>query len=169
MTMGGISMRLKNSYKLSIELSDQLIKGKKKLALAESCTGGGLSEILTAIPGASQWFDCAFITYSNEAKIALLGVSSTTLNQYGAVSQETVTQMAKGALKQSHADLSLSISGIAGPGGGSPEKPVGTIWFGLAQQNGTIETSLQQFSGGRQHIRLLSVQFALEFLLKSLS
>lgn len=130
---------------------------------AESCTGGLLSAELTKLPGSSAWFHAGFVTYSNEAKQQLLGVKDNTLAFYGAVSEETVREMALGALIAAKADLALSISGIAGPTGGSEEKPVGTVWFGLAaKQRIWAKTAL--FDGDRDSIRAQAVQFALDFL-----
>ena len=111
------------------QLALLLIKTNKKLTVAESCTGGWVAKVLTDIAGSSDWFERGFVTYSNQAKHEMLGVKEATLENHGAVSEETVVEMAEGALTNSHADFSLSISGIAGPGGGSSEKPVGLVWF----------------------------------------
>ncbi len=130
---------------------------------AESCTGGLLAAELTRLPGSSAWFHTGFITYSNEAKEQLLGVKSNTLDFYGAVSEETVREMALGALIAAKADYALSISGIAGPEGGSEAKPVGTVWFGLATKQ-RIWAQRAFFEGDRDSIRGQAVQFALAFL-----
>jgi len=156
-----------NLYSLSFPLGNELTKQKKRLVLAESCTGGGLAAILTDLQGASAWFDRAYVVYNNEAKMEMLAVSKSTLETYGAVSAQTAKEMAQGALLSSHTDLSLSITGIAGPRGGSPEKPVGTVWFALAQRDQSCETREMQFDGGgRQAVRLKSIQFALQWLLE---
>ena len=111
-----------------------------KLATAESCTGGNLGHKLTLVPGASSYYYGGIISYSNELKMNLLGVKAETLRQYGAVSSETVKEMAEGVIKQTHADVGVSISGIAGPDGGTPEKPVGTVWIGIAQKGAETQT-----------------------------
>lgn len=136
------------------------------LALAESCTGGMAAQAITAIPGSSGWFDRGFVIYSNAAKQEMLGVSAETLQTYGAVSEQTVTEMAMGALKHSHADIAAAISGIAGPDGGTPEKPVGTVCFAWMSKNGMSESSTHHFSGNREDIRISSVKAALEGLLE---
>ena len=124
------------------QLGNALIKRHLRIALAESCTGGLVCQQLTNIPGSSVWFDRGFITYSNESKVELLKVNQTTLSKFGAVSEEIASEMALGALNASHADIALSITGIAGPSGGSIEKPVGTVFFAVAYQNkGIVDTS----------------------------
>lgn len=140
-------------------------KHKLKLATAESCTGGGLSYWLTSVPGSSNWFERGFVTYSNEAKIEMLGVRSQTLEAHGAVSEETVTEMAKGALERSHADWSIAITGIAGPDGGTPDKPVGTVWIGIGGRNIPVIAKRMLFNGDRQEVRLASIARSLEMLL----
>jgi nicotinamide-nucleotide amidase len=137
-----------------------------RLATAESCTGGWVAEVVTATAGSSGWFDCGFITYSNDAKCALLGVSPMTLARYGAVSEQTTAAMAKGCVERSEADLALSISGIAGPGGGSPDKPVGTVCFGWARHGETPQTATCHFDGDRESVRRQAVIFALEEVLR---
>ncbi len=134
-----------------------------KLATAESCTGGYIAQMITAIPDSSHWFERGFVTYSNAAKIEMLGVSANTLEEYGAVSVETVKEMAEGALKHSYAQISVSVSGIAGPGGGYAGKPVGTVCFALAYAD-QVKTYRQHFSGDRQSVREASVEFALSQL-----
>jgi len=153
------------NYSLSLHLSEALQKKNMKVVLAESCTGGGLAEEMTAVDGCSEWFERGFVTYSNESKEELLGVSPKTLSKFGAVSEETAKEMAKGALEHSHADISLSITGVAGPGGGTPDKPVGTVWFGLADKTGRCEARLGQFTSGRKNVRSTAIQFALQWLL----
>lgn len=144
-----------------------LKENQQTITCAESCTGGLLSSLLTSLPGSSVWFHQSFITYSNEAKEQTLGVNPNTLLKYGAVSKETVHEMAKGAKIKANADYSLSISGIAGPDGGSIKKPVGTIWFGLSTPTVSIE-HMVLFKGNRDSIRMQAVEFAFNFLLTHL-
>jgi nicotinamide-nucleotide amidase len=134
------------------------------LVTAESCTGGGLSYWLTSVPGSSDWFERGFVTYSNAAKIEMLGVHPQTIEEFGAVSAKTAREMAEGALRHSHADLSVAITGIAGPTGGSTDKPVGTVWIAWAKQNIETRELGQLFSGDRQSIRLQAIAKALEML-----
>ena len=136
------------------------------LALAESCTGGWASECVTAVPGSSTWFDCGFVTYSNSAKQEQLGVSELTLELHGAVSEHTALEMALGALHRSQADITAAITGIAGPDGGSAEKPVGTVCFAWATAEGISESVTLQFSGDREAVRRESVKTVLEGLLQ---
>lgn len=142
-----------------------LLQAKKELCTtAESCTGGQLSALLTELPGTSAWFDCGFITYSNHAKTKMLGVDVTLIEQYGAVSEEVVIAMAKGALDRSRASHSVAITGIAGPSGGSETKPVGLIW--IAWANSTIcKASNFHFSGSRIEIRKAAIVEALKGLI----
>lgn len=141
-----------------------LITGQK-LATAESCTGGWIAQCVTAIAGSSDWFDRGFVTYSNEAKQEMLGVESGTLIVHGAVSEATAAAMATGALKFSDADWALSVTGIAGPGGGLPDKPVGTVCFGWAGPDARVEVETLHFSGNRAEIRQQSVAYALKGIL----
>ncbi len=159
----------KEHYELSQQLGLALESQGLCLAFAESCTGGGLAQAITAIPGASAWFERGFVTYSNDSKMELLGVQAETLEKYGAVSEETAREMALGALKNSHANISMSITGIAGPGGGTDEKPVGTVWFGLARKNGAVSAEVKHFPGDRHQVQKSSVTFALNWLLKEVS
>lgn len=156
------------NYSLSLQLAEVLKKKGKKIVLAESCTGGGLAEEITAVQGSTKWFERGYVTYSNEAKHEVLGVSMDTLEDHGAVSEQTAKEMAKGALENSHADIALSVTGVAGPGGGSPEKPVGTVWFGLADRSGRVEARLGQFTSGRKNVRSSSIEFGLAWLLEVL-
>jgi nicotinamide-nucleotide amidase len=133
-----------------------------QLATAESCTGGQLAQTITAIPGASVWFERGFITYSTLSKQELLDVQESTLKQYSPVSKETVTEMAKGVFKKSPADFSIAITGIAGPAGGTRDNPVGTIYFAWAQRDSFCETQSQHFAGDRLIIRYAAVEFALK-------
>lgn len=139
------------------------------LASAESCTGGWLAQVVTAIPGSSAWFDRGFVTYSNQAKQDMLGVSANTLETHGAVSEETVKEMATGALAHSAAQIGTSISGIAGPGGGSKKKPVGTVCIGWATRDGEPLSTTCRLSGDREEIRSRAVAAALRGLIELLS
>ena len=136
-----------------------------QLATAESCTGGWLGEAVTSISGSSQWYDRGFVTYTNQAKQEMLGVDDLTLDNCGAVSEETVCEMAQGALRQSRADIAVAISGIAGPAGGTPEKPVGLVWFAWISKNSGITSEKRLFSGDRHEVRCQSVKTALEGIL----
>lgn len=150
---------------ICIQLGNALIKHDLRIALAESCTGGLVCQQLTNIPGSSAWFDRGFISYSNESKIELLKVNQSTLSEFGAVSKEVASEMALGALSASHADIALSITGIAGPSGGSIEKPVGTVFFAIAYQNKIILNDSKVFPGSRENIRESSCLFALNQVL----
>lgn len=132
---------------------------------AESCTGGWVAQALTAIPGSSAWFDGGFVSYSYEAKERMLGVKAETLTQYGAVSEAVVTEMAEGALARSSADIAVAISGIAGPDGGTRDKPVGTVWLSWAVRGKPTVTCLSFFHGDREEVRRQAVVQALEGLL----
>lgn len=151
---------------LAEELGNALRTYEWRMACAESCTGGWLAKVLTDISGSSQWFDRGFVTYSNASKVDMLGVSEALLQLHGAVSLATATAMANGALQYSRADLTVAITGIAGPGGGTLEKPVGTVWFAWARRDGKLETAQHLFSGDRTAIRQQAVQTALEGLLR---
>ncbi len=138
------------------------------VATAESCTGGWVAQAITAIAGSSGWFERGFVTYSNLAKEEMLGVSSVTLERFGAVSEAVAREMAQGALAHSRAGVALSITGIAGPGGGSPQKPVGTVCFGWARREGAVRVVTRHFEGDRRGVRLQSVAVALEGVLELL-
>lgn len=131
-----------------------------QISCAESCTGGGVGYAITSVSGSSAWFKKGFITYSNEAKQEMLGVSELTLNQHGAVSAVTVEEMAAGAAKHANANVAIAISGIAGPEGGTPDKPIGTVWFGFFI-NGLIISQKQLIDGDRQAVRIKAIEFAL--------
>jgi nicotinamide-nucleotide amidase len=146
------------------ELADRCRARRQIVATAESCTGGLIAAACTNIAGSSDWFDSGFVTYSNGAKMQLLGVSQTTLTEHGAVSAETVAQMARGAVAHSGATLACAVSGVAGPGGGSPEKPVGTVWIGWAWPGGERQQH-HLFSGNRDAIRQRTVEAALQGLI----
>ena len=130
---------------------------------AESCTGGGIACAITAVSGSSGWFNQAYVTYSNGAKQKLVGVSAETLERHGAVSRESVREMAAGARKAAGADVAVSVSGIAGPTGGTAEKPVGLVWFGFAAGDSVI-TEFRHFAGDRASVRRQAVLFALRRL-----
>ena len=136
----------------------------KKVAVAESCTGGLLAERLTQIAGSSAYFERGAVTYSNEAKIELLGVSSESIAEHGAVSEPVAREMAEGILRKSHADFGISITGIAGPDGGTPEKPVGVVFVGMAERNGETIVKKFSFPGNRDRVRFFSSQAALNLL-----
>jgi nicotinamide-nucleotide amidase len=153
---------------LEIQAGQLLQERKLKLVLAESCTGGLLGSRITDVPGSSEYFLGGVIAYAYEAKADLLGVSWDTLNSKGAVSRETVLEMARGIRKLTIADVAISVSGIAGPGGGTPEKPVGTTWIGLVAANGEW-AKIHQFSGDREQNKALAVDAALSMLIDYLS
>ena len=151
---------------LARRLAEALLAQHLFVSTAESCTGGWIAKTLTDLAGSSAWFDCGFITYSNDAKCALLGVSPMTLARHGAVSEQTTAAMVRGTLERAEADLALSISGVAGPTGGSPEKPVGTVCFGWGRAGETPGTATCHFDGDRESVRYQAVIFALEELLR---
>jgi len=138
------------------------------LATAESCTGGWISQAVTSVAGSSDWFERGFVTYSNEAKKELLGVRAATLSRHGAVSEAAASEMASGALRRSRAQVAVAVTGIAGPGGGTRKKPVGTVCFAWARKQGEIESIVLRFRGNRDAIRRRSVAFALRGLLERL-
>jgi nicotinamide-nucleotide amidase len=140
----------------------RLTAARLMLATAESCTGGWIAKVATDVPGSSAWFDRGFVTYSNRAKQEMLGVPVETLRTHGAVSEVTVRQMAEGALARSAAGISVAVSGIAGPGGGTPDKPVGLVWLAWARRNGAVETERCQFTGDREAVRAATVRRALQ-------
>jgi nicotinamide-nucleotide amidase len=148
------------SYLKAKKLTELLISKNMSIAVAESCTGGLLSSSLTSIPGASSYFNCGFITYSNESKIKMLNVDSQTIELFGAVSERVAYEMALGAGQHSQSDLAISVTGIAGPSGGTAEKPVGMVCFGFYVE-GEVSTTTQFFSGVRSEIVSESIAFAL--------
>lgn len=149
---------------LSRKLGHELKPKRLKLAVAESCTGGMLSEVITGVSGSSKWFDRGFVVYSNQAKQEMLNVPEAMLKQFGAVSRQVVGAMARAALMNSHADVSIAITGIAGPSGGTKEKPVGLIWFGFLANGARVKTYHRYFKGSRESVRQQAVKFALEKL-----
>ena len=148
-------------YILAERLGRLLSTKNMQIATAESCTGGAIAQAITDVPGSSEWFDRGFVTYSNLAKQQMLGVSEQTLSKFGAVSDATIREMLAGALQQSAAECAIAVSGIAGPGGGTPDKPVGTVYFGWIQKPDLIRTSQQLFFGNRHEIRTHAVVYAL--------
>ena len=155
-------MDLKELESLSAELGALLIEKNYFFTTAESCTGGWVGQSLTSVPGSSSWYGCGFITYSNVAKHQILDVSKDTLNSHGAVSQEVVEEMIDGALKKSKANLGVAISGIAGPGGGTKERPVGTVCLAWKLNDLPTLSVTELFEGSRQEVRFKSVSKALK-------
>lgn len=145
-------------------LGTRLRELRQTLVTAESCTGGWIAKVLTDIAGSSEWFDCGLATYSYEAKQGLLGVSPLTLEHFGAVSRETVLEMVSGGLVHSGAGVSVAVTGIAGPGGGTPGKPVGTVWIAWKRRGGYPQAELFHFDGDREAVRRQTVSAALEGL-----
>ncbi len=159
---------------LATDLGKALKSRGWMLSLAESCTGGLVAQTITSVAGSSAWFDRAFVTYSNSAKTEMLGVSDACLQNYGAVSEQTAEAMAVGALNSSHAQIAGSITGIAGPDGGTPEKPVGTVCFAWASKDKqtlsfTAFTSTQHFHGDREQIRQQAAIFLMTRLVEDIS
>lgn len=154
--------------KLAAELGHRLQAAQLMLATAESCTGGWVAKVVTDIPGSSSWFDRGFVTYSNGAKQDMLGVSAEMLDAHGAVSEEVALQMACGALEHSLAGAAVAVTGIAGPGGGTEDKPVGTVCFAWVLEGREPRTQRVQFAGNREEVRHQSVRLGLERLLELL-
>ena len=153
-------------YDLSEQLGRELKANGLVLTTAESCTGGWISQAVTMVPGSSAWFDCGFVTYTNRSKRELLGVRASTLERDGAVSEMTVREMAEGALHRSQAHCSVAISGVAGPDGGTSDKPVGTVWMALSdRERGTRATCLR-LPGDRDAVRRQTVLAALRALIE---
>lgn len=161
----GFAMADDELLKLSEKLGLALKAQGQMLALAESCTGGMAAKYITAIAGSSVWFDAGFVTYSNQAKTRMLAVSPETIFQYGAVSEETALEMALGALSHSQADIAAAITGIAGPDGGTEDKPVGTVCFAWVNKHGMQDSTTQHFSGDREMVRKESVKTVFQRLL----
>ncbi len=155
---------------LARTLAERCAAADIRLASAESCTGGWIAKTFTDLPGSSDWFECGWVSYSNAAKQHMLGVRASTLQEHGAVSAQVVEEMALGALRCAGADLTVAVSGVAGPGGGSDDKPVGTVWFGWAHTDGRgrrqAHSTHAQFAGDREGVRLATVVAALEGLLE---
>ena len=151
-------------FTLAQVVGQALQSQQKRLVTAEYCTGGWIAQALTDVPGSSLWFDRGFVTYSNAAKIQMLGVKPETLQHFGAVSAQTVTEMVTGALLHSDADVAIAVTGIAGPSGGTAEKPVGTVFIAWASKVAGYKVLQQRFSGDRQAIRRQTVLMALKGL-----
>ena len=156
-------------YRLAERVGSALRKRKLMLATAESCTGGWVSEAVTMVPGSSGWFERGFVTYTYISKREMLGVNERTLEKHGAVAEEIVREMVKGALSRSHAQVAVAVSGIAGPSGGTPEKPVGTVCFAWARKGGSVRSETKRYAGNREAVRRQSVERALEGVLALLS
>ncbi|MDJ0794654.1 MAG: nicotinamide-nucleotide amidohydrolase family protein [Woeseiaceae bacterium] len=155
--------------KLSEAVVADLTRSAKAVATAESCTGGWIAKSITDVPGSSAVFGYGIVSYSNGAKESMLGVSNATIEEHGAVSEAVVNEMAKGALRLSGADIAVAVSGVAGPDGGTEEKPVGTVWFAWAVRDGSdalIDVNCEQFSGDRELVRELTVAHALQGILE---
>ena len=135
------------------------------MSTAESCTGGWIAQAVTAVPGSSEWFERGFVTYTYISKREMLGVKSETLDAHGAVSEQTVREMTAGALERSHAQVAVSVSGTAGPSGGTPQKPVGTVCIGWGAKDGALQSATKHFDGDREAVRRQAVVFALERVL----
>ncbi len=152
---------------LARRVGQALLAAGLTVATAESCTGGWIAKALTDVPGSSSWFGTGLVTYSNAAKTALLGVRGETLERYGAVSEETVRDMATGAIRASRADIAVAVSGIAGPDGGTPQKPVGTVWFAwaMAGDRPLVTAECIRFQGDRETVRRRSVCHGLDGVL----
>ncbi len=144
------------------EVAEELQRQKLMLVTAESCTGGWIAKVLTDIPGSSGWFECGVAAYSYEAKESLLGVSPVTLEQCGAVSEEVAREMVSGALARMGGDVAVAVTGIAGPGGGTEDKPVGTVWIGWKRRGGYAHARLFHFDGDREAVRRHTVAAALD-------
>lgn len=150
---------------LTERLAEAMLLHRYMLVTAESCTGGGIAESVTSLAGSSQWFERGYVTYSDESKQDLLKVTLDTLARYGAVSEECAAEMAEGAINNSHADIAVSVTGIAGPDGGSADKPVGTVCFGWSQREQETLTTRIVFAGDREEVRRQTVLMALQGLL----
>ena len=156
-------------YELAARVGQKLLGAGQRLATAESCTGGWLAKTLTDVPGSSQWFECGYVTYSNAAKLRDLGVSAATLESAGAVSAAAAREMAQGARRVSAAGVGVAVTGIAGPDGGTPGKPVGTVWFAAASGDAAAPLVVAEerlFAGDRAYVRRCSVQHALALVLQ---
>ncbi len=156
-------------YELAARVGRRLHASKRRMVTAESCTAGWIAKAMTDVPSSSQWFECGYVAYSNAAKMRDLGVSKATLDAHGAVSEATVLEMARGALRVSGADVAVAVSGIAGPDGGVPGKPVGTVWFATAVRRGddvVADARQQLFERDREAIRRRAVEYALELVLQ---
>src|SRR5688572_16426063 len=152
-------------FELAVKVGEALQAQGLMLATAESCTGGWVAQAVTMVPGSSEWFERGFVTYTYISKREMLGVSGETLEQHGAVSESVVQQMVDGALARSHAQVAVAVSGTAGPGGGTPEKPVGTVCLAWGLKDGAVRAETRHFKGDREAVRRESVAYALEMVL----
>jgi len=150
---------------LAILVGTRLKEKGLLLATAESCTGGWVAQVVTSVSGSSEWFDRGFVTYSNEAKREMIGVRAETLDHHGAVSEETAREMAAGALAASRAQIALAITGVAGPTGGTVQKPVGMVCFAWAVRGGAVDATTKHFAGDREAVRRQSVELGLQGVL----
>ena len=153
---------------LVVQIGEALKSHGLMLATAESCTGGGVAQAITDVAGSSAWFERGFVTYTNISKREMLGVSVDTLAAHGAVAEPTVREMAHGALAASHAQIAVAVSGTAGPGGGTLEKPVGTVCLAWSAKDGETHSETRQFAGNREAVRRQAVEYALEGVLRLL-
>jgi len=156
-------------YPLAVRVGERLLAARRRLATAESCTAGWIAKALTDVPGSSLWFECGYVTYSDAAKTRDLGVARRTLEEFGAVSEEAAREMALGALRVPLVSVAVAVTGIAGPDGGTPAKPVGTVWFCAAAhgpESNELISERQLFAGDRNTVRSRSVQHALSLLLR---
>jgi nicotinamide-nucleotide amidase len=161
----GTRRRPLSLYTLAEKVGFALRKRKLMLATAESCTGGWISEAVTMVPGSSDWFERGFVTYTYISKREMLGVRQATLGRHGAVAEEVVREMASGAIARSHAQVSVAVSGVAGPSGGTPDKPVGTVCFAWCAKNRRPRSETKHFPGDREAVRRQSVVHALKGVL----
>jgi nicotinamide-nucleotide amidase len=158
-----------NVYQVLVErLASELTKRDACIATAESCTGGWIAKVLTDMPGSSAWFEYGFVSYGNNAKSTMLNVDPALIEEYGAVSSEVVEAMVAGALEASGAQLALAVTGIAGPEGGTADKPIGTVWFAFAAAGKGVVSACQHFEGDRDTVRRQAVSTALTGVLKYL-
>ncbi|HEU5443748.1 MAG TPA: nicotinamide-nucleotide amidase [Steroidobacteraceae bacterium] len=158
-------------YALAETVGRELQGAGWRVVTAESCTAGWIAKALTDVPGSSQWVDSGYVTYSNTAKMRDVGVTARTLAEHGAVSEATVREMANGALRAAGVEMAIAVSGIAGPDGGTTEKPVGTVWFGIATRESrgpAAACELRRFTGDREQVRRQSVEYALRLALRAL-
>jgi len=162
-----INFRLNQKNELAQALGELLLERNATVATVESCTGGGVAFALTDVAGSSAWFEQSWVTYSNRAKHQMVGVQQSTLAEFGAVSKQVVIEMAEGGARIANAEYCVAISGVAGPGGGTADKPVGLVWFAIAGPTGTISFN-RRFSGDRQLIREQAIALSLEKLIQSL-
>jgi nicotinamide-nucleotide amidase len=149
---------------LALAVGERLLRERLRLATAESCTGGWISKVATDVAGSSAWFERGFVCYSNEAKMEMLGVSARTLERHGAVSREVAVEMARGATAHRRAGVSVAVTGVAGPGGGTLDKPVGLVWIAWYRSGGVPRTLEARFDGGREAVRRSTVAEALRGL-----